>query len=310
MGVYSSIASRTMQRRRHTDIGYIDPAEVTDLTCVPQMTLFSSVFASPSRVQLAHESGMDCSSTSYQYAAGRNASVATLKVAHDLGMEYSAVTMLGAAERSGLPVLQFLHAQGCPWDETVSKAAAERGAFKKLRWLREHGCDWNSEFILFDAATTGDLQMTAWVKQQPGVELNFAAMEAAAAFGHTAICAYLHAEQCPWDSGSTANAAGGGHVDTLRWLHEHGCRWDVDEIRIAAAESGSVDVLAYLQQHNDVDLSATALTDILNAAGAKRKLVAVQWLREQGAEWPIVLQHWSDDMVVWARAQGCTSPTE
>jgi hypothetical protein len=35
------------------------------ITCVPQMTLFSSVFASSSRVQMAHRTGLDCSSQAH-----------------------------------------------------------------------------------------------------------------------------------------------------------------------------------------------------------------------------------------------------
>jgi hypothetical protein len=139
-------------------------------------------------------------------------------------------------------------------------------------------------------------------------------MEAAAANGHTAICAYLHAEQCPWDEGACDDAAHNGHVDTLRWLHEHGCGWNVDVIRIAAAESGSVDTMMYLQQQDDVDLGAAALAVMLNVAGGHNHLAAAQWLRAQGAEWPGVLsyiwQPWSGETLAWARAEGCTSPTQ
>jgi hypothetical protein len=45
------------------------------------------------------------------------------------------------------------------------------------------------------------------------------------------------------------------------------------------------------------------------------KVVEVlQWLRQQGAQWPPVLQRngrlWIDAAVVWARAEGCTSPLQ
>jgi hypothetical protein len=225
-------------------------------------------------------------------------------------MEYSVEIVVGAAHCSQLSVLRFLREQGCPWHSKVSSVAAERGELESLRWIQENGCPWDSDKILGDAASSGDLEMTSWVRQQPGVELNFGAIEAAALCGHTAICAYLHGEQCPWDSACIADAAYGGHVDTLRRLHEHGCDWDVDEIRVEAARSGSLDVLTYLQQQDDIDWNAAALTDMLNAAGACNKLAAAQWLRGEGAEWPPVLEQWHEQMIAWARSGGCTSPTE
>jgi hypothetical protein len=60
------------------------------ITCGPQMTLHSAVLASPARVKLAHESGLSCSSCTYQRAAGEHADVATLTTAHQLGVEYKA----------------------------------------------------------------------------------------------------------------------------------------------------------------------------------------------------------------------------
>jgi hypothetical protein len=280
------------------------------LWVVPRMTLYSTIFTSTSILKLALENGVSLSSASCQHAAGRHASTEVLLAAHELGMEYSVEIMMGATRCNRLSVLQFLRAQGCPWHSKVSSIAAERGELESLRWLQENGCPWDSDKILGVAARSGDLERTIWVRQQTGVELNFGAMEGAALCGHTAICAYLHGEQCPWDSACTADAAFGGHVDTLRWLHEHGCDWDVDEIRVEAARSGSLDVLTYLQQQDDIDWNTAALKDMLNAAGACNKLAAAQWLREQGAEWPPVLEQWYEDMITWARAEGCTSPTQ
>eukprot|EP00953_Heterococcus_sp_UTEX-ZZ885_P021726 12105-Heterococcus_DN1.PRE.1 len=68
------------------------------------MTLVSSesVTTSPSRLQLAHENGLDCTSEALQSAAGLYGDVATLVLAHKLGMNYTAVTMAGAAQRNNL----------------------------------------------------------------------------------------------------------------------------------------------------------------------------------------------------------------
>jgi hypothetical protein len=82
------------------------------ITCVPQMTLFSSVFASPSRVKAAYS----ClsSSPSFHSAAGRHADIATLVAARELGLQYLVGTMTGAAQYNELAVVQFLHADGRP----------------------------------------------------------------------------------------------------------------------------------------------------------------------------------------------------
>jgi hypothetical protein len=301
--LYSRVAAAELVVNRHGDT----------ITCVPQMTLYSSVFASPERVKFAHQHNLDNTTDSYQYAAGRYGTWATLVAARKLGMAFTDYTMFGAAECNQLPVLQLLHAQGCPWDADVADAAARRGAYEMLRWLREHGCEWNPEGILDAAATSGNIKLAAWVIRQPGVvrddEL---AMAAAGAWGHTSMCAYLHAEGCLWSHMVCLMAAIRGHAETLQWLLEHGCPVHADLVCSKAAESGSVKVMLYLQQRGFLSTPAV-LTNMLNAAGAHNKLAAAQWLRQQGAEWPLVLKHWSTswsgDTPVWARAQGCTSPT-
>jgi hypothetical protein len=59
-------------------------------------------------------------------------------------------------------------------------------------------------------------------------------------------------------------------------------------------------------------LNAELLTDALKLAGSRNKLLAAQWLRQHDAQWPAVLRHgaqqWFGDTLVWARAEGCTSP--
>jgi hypothetical protein len=51
-------------------------------------TLFSSVFASPSRVKLAHEMGLSCLNYTFfgKLAAGKYGIVEALSAAHELGM--------------------------------------------------------------------------------------------------------------------------------------------------------------------------------------------------------------------------------
>jgi hypothetical protein len=210
-------------------------------------------------------------------------------------------------------VLQFLHTQDCPWDRSVRDAAAAAGAYEVLRWLREQGCDWNEFGILSQAASSGNVEMTAWVKQQPGVECDDEVMFTAAVEGHTAMCEFLHAEQCPWDGTVCDGAARHGHVDTLRWLQDNGCPWTAHKVCAAAAAGGCVDVMLHLQQQG-IASTHELLTYMMNVAGSYHELAAAQWLRQQGAEWPTLLSRngrvWSGEVLAWARAEGCTSPAE
>jgi hypothetical protein len=107
------------------------------------------------------------------------------------------------------------------------------------------------------------------------------------------------------------NAAEHGYLSILRWAHEQGMIRDVQGVRVAAANSGQLPVIEYML---DIEPAATAaqLTEMLNMAGAWNRLEAVQWLRQQGAEWPTVLSYngyeWVHGTLQWARDEGCTSP--
>jgi hypothetical protein len=101
------------------------------------MTLYSSAFPVFSRFELAHESGLDYASPQCQRAAGKHADIATLALAHKLGVQYTAAAMAGAAQRKKLAEVQYLHSQGCPWYFAQLIIAASSGHFELLRWCYE-----------------------------------------------------------------------------------------------------------------------------------------------------------------------------
>jgi hypothetical protein len=159
--------------------------------CASEVTLFSSVFASPSRVKLAHENGFDYDSAECHRSASKHADVATLAMAHVLGMQFTSSIMLGAAERNKLAEVQYLCAQGCPWPSELLSNAVDRGQYELLRWCYEHGCSWpNIAHAPCQAAQSGNVELMAWVLQQPGTELSRRVMCAAAEMEHTAMCQY------------------------------------------------------------------------------------------------------------------------
>jgi hypothetical protein len=413
-----------------------------------QITLCSAAFASASCVRLAREGGLTFDSERTQFIAGRDADVATLQAALELGLELTREVLLGAAEAASAPklqclhtdrdcplpagitcyaakggsvdalrwlkqhgsvfttdtcrvaaagahvhVLQFLRDEGCEWDDGPCRTAAKHGHVATVKWLHEKGCPWDSNVICTDAAAGGSMEVLLYLKQQ-GCAFNEYTLMGAAWRGQLAICEYLVAEQCPSDITACAAAARGGHLKTIRFLHENGCPWELSTISLRAAESGSVELLQYLKQHDcefdtetmsfasakgnthvceyllseqcPWDLSAclyaangshlstlrwlheqgcpcdthavrvaatkaghaailkfmqsfepaanaAQLTELLNLAGAWSRREAALWLRQQGAEWPAVLQagfmSWEGDALQWARDEGCTSPT-
>jgi hypothetical protein len=197
---------------------------------------------------------------------------------HRMAGRTAAVPALHAAIRLGLPIRTL----------NALKGAAQSGSVAKLQWLRaEQGCNFE-----------------------------YGTMVAAANSGCTAVCEYLRSVNTPWSSAVVDCAAAAGHADTLRWLVEHGCDYVGFELRSEAAEGGHISVLTYVQQLGYLS-STEVLTDALSTAGTHSKLAAAQWLRQQGTEWPAVLQveswrgtlSWRGEVLDWARAEGCISPT-
>jgi hypothetical protein len=217
-------------------------------------------------------------------------------------MEYTATTMTGAAQRNKLAEVQYLHIQGCPWPPRIFKNAASSGYFELLCWCHEHDCPWEASKAATYAAESGNIELMAWVLQQPDTQLSEHVMFAAVATGDIPICQYLRAQQCPWDAHSTCLAASDRDVDLLRWLLDNGCPFNANRLIESAAQGGSVEVLAFLQQRG-----------ILEHAAHYNELAAPQWLRNQGAQWPTDLgwDLWrGDDVLVWARSEGYISTTD
>jgi Ankyrin repeats (3 copies) len=268
--------------RRVTEHDELNCKRIVTCRCVSKRTQFSSVFASPSRAQLALESGLDSTSKACQRAAGEHADIATLATAHSLGMQFTASTLAGAAQYNKLAAVQYLHSPGCPWPYSgVLENAAKDGHFELLRWGYDNGCTWGSAARASEcAAYSGNVELMAWVLQQPGVQLNAMAMCRAAEHGHTELCQYLHAQQCPWNYGSTTVAAQNGHIDLLRWLIDNGCPYAAGDLCYAAAELGSAELLEYLQQQGITAETAEGIlvTDVLDIVGLRNKLSAALWL--------------------------------
>jgi hypothetical protein len=273
----------------------------------------------------------DCRTTAKVFSlalqAGSVAALDWLKRTQQ-GVVFTQFTCVNAARLNQLPVLQYLRSVDCPWSGRVLAEAASSGALELLRWAVDHGCplamfqhdsagdsdqsddDEFDNYILHAAAHGGHIELLSWVKQRfPELQYDVNVMSAAVRKGHTAMCEHLLADGCPWSSDCCEAAADSNQASTLQWLRESECPCDNEAVCIAAAENGSVEVMTYMLD-NGLITSAALLTQMLKATGEyEQQLAAAQWLRQQGAEWPAVLQGWCGEMLAWARAEGCTSPT-
>eukprot|EP00953_Heterococcus_sp_UTEX-ZZ885_P017440 9761-Heterococcus_DN1.PRE.3 len=231
---------------------------------------------------------------------------------------FASPARLQTAVESGLDLIDNgwlnLTAGHCADIDTL-EAAKTRGLTldeELMKGLTDHVSYW--------AARSGSINLLRWLQQHHGVTSDVVTMRCAGERGHPHVCEFLLEQQCPYDATVCEFAAANGHADTLRWLCEHNFPWSEESMRRAAALGGCVDILQYLLEHG-IQWNANELTDTLSLAACRNKLAAVQWLRQQGAEWPAILQYehmflehvfsresWHPDIVAWARQQGCTSP--
>jgi hypothetical protein len=220
-----------------------------------------------------------------------------------------------AARSGSISMLRSLRQEhACVFNEQTCAGAAAGGYLDALKHLRNSGCPFATRSIARDAACGGSVEVLDWLRQQqPGVVIDDTCMSCAAANNHTTMCEHLRSiygrtlteEACDLSAAT-------GAVDALRWLKEHGCPWRVRNVCLCASGNGSTDILDFIIEQGEV-LHAELLTTALSMAGAFDQLQTAQWLRQHGAQWPAALSSggrklWSRKMIVWARAEGCTSP--
>eukprot|EP00953_Heterococcus_sp_UTEX-ZZ885_P021905 12184-Heterococcus_DN1.PRE.2 len=293
------------------------------LTCGTKTTLYSAAVASPTTVRLALSSGLEIADNKHlQQSAGLHADMPTLAVLRDLGLPLSYSVTQAVALSGRLEILQYVvDEQWCPKSNLLGYYAARSGAARAghlaaLQHLRSEGCAWDAHYIACYAAESGSIELVEWIRQQQGIDINARVMAAAARADQTAMCEHLRSTGCQWDATACTAATKTGAISTLRWLREHGCPWLVRDVLREAADRGFTDALDYVLQQGEV-LDAELVTAALNRAGTAGKLQVAQWLRQHGAEWPAVLgyteptyiEHWSDEVLAWARLEGCASPT-
>jgi hypothetical protein len=249
-------------------------------------------------------------------SAAASGIVPTLTFLRELNIRFMVATACSAAAAGHQHVIEYLHAEGCLFNNSVYLAAAMSGHVHVLQRLRELECPCHGAALCKLAAERGLLQVLQWAKQQ-GAVFTQITMIHAAAHGRIAVCAYLLAQQCPCGINVCNAAVQHCQLHTLHWLLENGCPYDANWLWIVAAERGHISILDYLQQIG-VYAVLEGLSVALFRAGINSHLAAAQWLRAQGAEWPLVLStvikgrryQWGGAVLQWARVEGCTAPLQ
>eukprot|EP00953_Heterococcus_sp_UTEX-ZZ885_P031392 16475-Heterococcus_DN1.PRE.3 len=214
----------------------------------------------------------------------------------------------------------FLLAKGCGYSAHLCcNAAAKGGHLDLIKWMminepfsNDMHIDHNT--MMLSAAAGGSVAVIQWLVTEHDMQLNTFVLQKAAEHNRLAAVQYLRRQGCPWGAKSCTAAAVYARyntctcideLQTLHWLHENGCPWNITEVREQATSSDNVRLLSYVIQHGGV-LDAAELTEMLNAAGAHEHITTADWRRQQGAEWPTVLD-WKGWVLDWARSEGCTS---
>eukprot|EP00953_Heterococcus_sp_UTEX-ZZ885_P026450 14279-Heterococcus_DN1.PRE.2 len=262
---------------------------------------------------------LDLASMYYHMFMGQRADQGLLSLAFELGMPKSSFITCGATCAGRLTTLQWLlEEKQCPfskasiqyaathghinilnngyaWHADTCKAAVQGGHLAVLQWLYENECPRIPAMLKPSAAGYGRVDIMEWLLQRDGGEVAADLMINAVHTGKLSMCQFLLDRGCPLKAIVCEVAAHNGHLSVLIWLREHKCPWHDLGVAWASARSGP---------------------------GAYDHLAAAQWLRnERDAPWPTFLYdwtfiageskqaQWSGEVLAWARAEGCTSPT-
>jgi hypothetical protein len=180
--------------------------------------LYSAVFSSKSRIQLALVNGLqlDADNHKLQRAAG-SADLITLQAARSLGLSLISEVAYAAAAASSLAKLRWCIEQNCPMSDDIGAAVAAAGNLEMLSFLRQRGFVF-SELTSYSAAATRD---------------------------NLDVLMYLHDARCPWHEKACCVAAASCDLRQLQWLHAHGAPLH-SEITWYAALGNSLPVFDWL----------------------------------------------------------------
>ncbi|KXZ45011.1 hypothetical protein GPECTOR_59g618 [Gonium pectorale] len=185
----------------------------------------------------------------------------------------------------------------------------------KVEWLEAQGCPRDSPWQV--AERPDAVARLAWLRSR-GFPLDTHCVNAAAARGNVAAVEYLLGEAGVRTASSDqrtviGGAAGGGHLVVLQALHAAG--WPIGTAtncalaaRLAASH-GHLHVLAWLVETFGAEAVGMG-PDLLEAAAESGSVELMAWLRERGCGWDADCYYGAivsgcEEAVGWLVAQGC-----
>jgi hypothetical protein len=254
-----------------------DKYHAVPINCSPRCTLLCASVASPSRLRLAHQCGLDTESEAYQCTVGECAGFDTVHAALELGLTISSAVFEGAAASDSEEMLAWMYMlRPCTLSEDVSLAAAANGSIAALKWLRAVGAAFSAtcccqaaahnhfsalqylhaegfpfcKNVCEAAARTGNLAMVAWAREQGAPFRAQGVFNVAAWYGNLQLAVWVRQQQPDLEmhSGFMSSAAQSGEVAMCQYLLDEHCPFD-EHTAYAAVHYSQLSTLRFLREH-------------------------------------------------------------
>jgi hypothetical protein len=254
-------------------------------------TSYAAIFPSVSRLQLSvcDSAGLYLRHRFHlrgdgrvERAAGKYASIETIKTAVGLGLELTCNVTQGAIESRDLDKLRWLHTeQQCPLPQDATLIAAKAKSVGVLRWLQESGCEFN-EHTSYEAARMANNIEVLKLLYDSGCTINKYVCNAAVAPGDLEQLQWLHARGASLATVAAFEVSLGASVPVVHWLLDQGLIEGVisESTMELAASAGSVDLCRRL-----LCLDCPWDVRIIAAAARHGHCDTLRFLHEQECPW-------------------------
>jgi hypothetical protein len=239
---------------------------------VHNMTAYSSVFTSRSRVRLAVELGfvLDPTSWWYQFNAGQCADIETLEELHEqYHMPYTRVVSRGAAQSGNVSKMQWLlDEQQCPLASDICTHALYGPTLDVLKYLRQRGCVLTEDLCVAAVRSFHADSILQYLHSE-GVPLPASTMVAAVRYNLLPLVQWLYEHGCPLSEQAAQAASDLQDLSVLKWLHSKDCPCDYGSLCLQALLESEIEVLEW-GRDRFVTSNADGLLTICWCAGPPR----------------------------------------
>jgi|GEM_PF-2388217 len=185
-----------------------------------------------------------------------------------------------AAQGNQFQLLQLLHSKGFSVETSMSYAAST-GNLEMLNWLKQQGAHIDG-VTYYSAIQNGHFHVVTWAEPLFRFKGNIVQLGAAAERGNLDILQWAHKKGCYLHAEFIHRAARGGHQSVIDWLVENGCNKNLTDTLVcaAAARGGNLDILKWARAQGYVWDSRTCLE-----AARAGSIPVLEWARSEGCPW-------------------------